>query len=240
MVIDLNQSDKIWVKARKNSINTELTIEVKNKMVLDYLLGAETRNTIMPADGFIDLFYQKQPDFIIVKEILNLMECDISVQIIVDDGYLFKIYIPLSLKKERNLHTEQWDIAKNFNWKNKSILVIDDEELNFILTKAILEDTGADFTWAKDGEEGIKSAFETNFDLIITDVRMPVIDGFEVTRSLKQQKPSIPIVIQSAHDWLVDRQKIVDSGCDYYFNKPINAFEFISTLNILINKHNDI
>jgi two-component system cell cycle response regulator DivK len=105
----------------------------------------------------------------------------------------------------------------------KKILVVEDVELNRDLIVQLLEDT-YDVLTAADGAEGIQLAAREHPDLILMDLSLPVIDGWEATRRIRAQAASrdIPIIALSAHAMLGDREKALQSGCDEYLSKPLD------------------
>jgi len=105
----------------------------------------------------------------------------------------------------------------------KKILVVEDVEFNQDLVVQLLEDTYEVLT-AVDGVEGIRLAEHERPDLILMDLSLPVIDGWEATRRIKANTAlrAIPIIALSAHAMLGDEQRALQSGCDDYLSKPLD------------------
>ena len=112
----------------------------------------------------------------------------------------------------------------------KTILVIEDNEQNMYLVTFILEKHGYEVIQAHNGKEGIALAFQTKPDLILLDIQLPCMDGYEVSRELRknQQIVKIPIVAVTSYAMVGDRERILESGCSGYIEKPINPETFIS------------
>ena len=110
-----------------------------------------------------------------------------------------------------------WDEAM------KKILVVEDVELNQDLVVQLLEDNYEVLT-AVDGAEGLQVAEREHPDLILMDLSLPVIDGWEATRRLKANAAlkHIPIIALSAHAMMGDAEKALQSGCDDYLSKPLD------------------
>jgi len=110
-----------------------------------------------------------------------------------------------------------WDEAM------KKILVVEDVELNQDLVVQLLEDNYEVLT-AVDGAEGLQIAEREHPDLILMDLSLPVIDGWEATRRLKANAAlkHIPIIALSAHAMMGDAEKALQSGCDDYLSKPLD------------------
>jgi two-component system, cell cycle response regulator DivK len=105
----------------------------------------------------------------------------------------------------------------------KKILVIEDVEFNRDLLVQLLEDE-YEVVMASDGAEGIRLAESVRPDLILMDLSLPVIDGWEATRRIKADKAlkSIPIIALSAHAMTGDEEKALQCGCDDYLSKPLH------------------
>ena len=115
----------------------------------------------------------------------------------------------------------------------KKILVIEDNEQNRYLFSFILEKNGYRVIVAPDGLEGIKKAKEERPDLILMDIMLPVMDGYEVTRRLRDltEFKDVPIIALTAYAMEGDREKALQAGCNGYIPKPIIPDEFIKVLN---------
>jgi two-component system cell cycle response regulator DivK len=105
----------------------------------------------------------------------------------------------------------------------KKILVVEDVDLNQDLVVQLLEDNYEVLT-AVDGAEGLQIAEREHPDLILMDLSLPVIDGWEATRRLKANAAlkHIPIIALSAHAMMGDAEKALQSGCDDYLSKPLD------------------
>ena len=105
----------------------------------------------------------------------------------------------------------------------KKILVVEDVEFNRDLIVQLLEDTYEVLT-AVDGAEGIRIAEHEHPDLILMDLSLPVLDGWEATRSIKANAAlrEIPIIALSAHAMKGDEERARQSGCDDYLSKPLD------------------
>ena len=116
--------------------------------------------------------------------------------------------------------------------KRKVILVVEDQALNMELVRDILQVSGYTTLEATDGKQGIELAREKMPNLILMDIRMPVMDGLEATRILKADAGTrdIPIVALTAHAMKGDKENIIQAGCDGYLPKPINIKQLKETV----------
>jgi CheY-like chemotaxis protein len=103
------------------------------------------------------------------------------------------------------------------------ILLVEDNEDNQDIYRTMLEHFGYDVIAAADGEEGVRLAKERRPDLILMDVSIPLLDGWEATRILKADEATrhIPIIALTAHALATDRAKATAVGCDGYLSKPV-------------------
>lgn len=103
----------------------------------------------------------------------------------------------------------------------KTILIVEDTDLNIDLMSQVLEEEYRVLI-ARDGMQGIAMAKEHRPDLILMDISLPVMDGYEATRQIRQILPSIPILGLSAHAMAGDEQKAMQAGCNDYLTKPVD------------------
>lgn len=121
-----------------------------------------------------------------------------------------------------------------------SILLAEDNIVNQKLAATILKKMGHSVTVASDGKEALSFWELGNFDVILMDVQMPNMDGFEATRIIRDREKStnshIPILAMTAYAMKGDREKCLDAGMDGYLAKPINVREFQETLDVIAQK----
>lgn len=112
--------------------------------------------------------------------------------------------------------------------ERKKILVVDDEEKNRYLISFILKKNGFEVVTATDGLEGVEAAKRQLVDLIVMDIKMPKMDGYESTRRIKKLEgyQSIPIIALTSYAMAEDKKKAFEAGCDGYISKPINPETF--------------
>lgn len=112
------------------------------------------------------------------------------------------------------------------------ILVIEDNPNNVYLISFILEKHGFEFTVAITGEEGVEKAIEVQPDLILMDIKLPGIDGFEATRRIREsgKLPGVPIIALTSYAMAGDREKALSMGCTGYIEKPIDPDRIISQI----------
>lgn len=117
------------------------------------------------------------------------------------------------------------------------ILLVEDNEMNRDMLSRRLERKGFDVIIAIDGEEAVNKATAETPDLILMDMSLPVLDGWEATRMIKENNDtaSIPVIGLSAHAMAGDREKGLASGCNDYDTKPVEFERLLGKINTLLN-----
>ena len=118
------------------------------------------------------------------------------------------------------------------------ILVVEDNELNRDMLSRRLERRGYEVIMAVDGQEGVALAHSEAPDLILMDMSLPVMDGWEATRQLKtaSNTMSIPVIALTAHAMSGDREKAMEVGCDDYDAKPIELPRLLAKIEALLRR----
>src|SRR5262249_6647509 len=118
------------------------------------------------------------------------------------------------------------------------ILLVEDNELNRDMLKRRLERRGFEVVPVCDGREGILAAKKQSPDLILMDLSLPVIDGWEATRILKSTPnvAEIPILVLTAHATTNDRERAISAGCDDFATKPVVFDHLLSKIDVLLDR----
>ena len=118
------------------------------------------------------------------------------------------------------------------------ILLVEDNEMNRDMLSRRLQRKGFQVLIAVDGAQGVAMAQADAPDLILMDMSLPVLDGWEATRQLKASAPtrSIPIIALTAHAMSGDQERALQAGCDHYDTKPIELPRLLEKINALLNK----
>jgi CheY-like chemotaxis protein len=122
--------------------------------------------------------------------------------------------------------------------KPKRILVVEDNELNLDMLKRRLDRLGYEVLVATDGANGVQTAVEGQPDIILMDMSLPLMDGWEATRQLKNNDAtrSIPIIGLSAHAMSEDKARALDAGCEDYETKPVHLNRLLAKIEKLTVK----
>lgn len=121
----------------------------------------------------------------------------------------------------------------DYSWNNRVVLITEDEEVNFYYLKTLLQRADAKVLRAKNGKEAVDiiSEYGGGVDLILMDLNMPVMDGYEAMRIIKSRHPSIPIIAQTAYTLNNDRHRCLQAGFNDYIAKPINRMALYRMVN---------
>ncbi|MDX9881346.1 MAG: response regulator [Prolixibacteraceae bacterium] len=116
-------------------------------------------------------------------------------------------------------------------WAEKKILLVEDEETNIILIQEFLSITQIRIDVSKNGKNAVEriEAGE-KFDLVLMDIKMPVMNGLEATVRIKNINPAIPIIAQTAYALAEEREQALEVGCDDYITKPIRREDLIALM----------
>lgn len=144
-------------------------------------------------------------------------------------------YIPVRAKFEEIDQTQTKEAE--FNWSNKTIMVADDIDSNFKFIQTLIKPTGANLIWAKNGKEAISMAKDNDIDLILMDIVMPEMDGFEATKQIKMIKKDIKVICQTAYPSPEHKAAGIECGMDRFLAKPIALKSMLEVINSYISQN---
>jgi two-component system cell cycle response regulator DivK len=117
------------------------------------------------------------------------------------------------------------------------ILIVEDVESNYLYLNAVLTKLDAHIEWVKNGLEAVNFAKDhPETDLILMDLQMPEMNGYDASREIKKIYPEMIIIAQTAFAMSDDRSKALEAGCDDYLAKPIRSKDLLDTVNKYLNK----
>jgi len=137
------------------------------------------------------------------------------------------------MKKAEKNYSYSSSTQPEYHWNNRVVLITEDEEVNFFYLKTLLQKANAKVIRAKNGKEAVDiiTRHKGAIDLILMDLNMPVMDGYEAMRIIKSRHPSIPIIAQTAYTMNNDRHRCLEAGFNDYIAKPINRLALYRMVN---------
>ncbi|MBN1765148.1 MAG: response regulator, partial [Sedimentisphaerales bacterium] len=170
----------------------------------------------------------------ITKELIELLNGSISAQSTPDSGSTFSLVIPTGLKNE--LIVLRDDSSKSQTAKDKSVsksspetakltgkvLIAEDNLYNQKLMEIVLKRYHLNVKLVDNGQEAVEAMKKQRYDLVFMDMQMPVMDGFDATRAIREFDTEVTIVALTAHTKPQDKHKCLDAGCTEFVSKPVN------------------
>ena len=171
----------------------------------------------------------------ICKENAKLLGGDITLESEKGKGSTFYVTIPYKPAQISNNNTSKNSHnIKKIN-DNFTILVAEDEEVNYLYIEVLFEDEiEGDFNLihAKNGKEAVEiCTANNNIDLVLMDIKMPIMNGHEATEKIKEKFPNLPIIAQTAYSTEPDKQLALKHGCDDFISKPIDKEKLFKKIN---------
>ena len=168
----------------------------------------------------------------ICKNLVHLMGGELTLESKVGKGTRFILTLPLwTITTPKEETQEKAPETKKKDWTNKVILIAEDEESNYSFLDHVLKRTGVKILWAKNGKEAVNMVKTEKVDLILMDIRMPGMNGYEAAEVIKKDKKDIPIIAQTAYALKGEKELSLNSGCDDYIPKPIDIVQLMAILN---------
>ncbi|MFW5658204.1 MAG: response regulator [bacterium] len=125
----------------------------------------------------------------------------------------------------------------DYKWNDYKVLLVEDDETSLIFLQEVLDITGIKIVSAKDGREAIDIVKNNpDIELVLMDIQLPVMNGFEATREIKKINPDLTVIAQTAYAMEEDRRKCLAAGCSDVLTKPIEEKQLFNTMKKYLEK----
>jgi len=169
----------------------------------------------------------------ISKALVEKMGGKITVESEFGAGSNFAFTIPFIKIKDTIVHAELKDKSIRFKTREeKTILIVENEKNNHAYIEELLKSKNIKTLHAWNGKEAVEIVKNhTDISLVLMDIKMPIMNGYEATQLIKQIRPKLPVIAQTALDFSNNKQQALAAGCDNYLAKPINKDYFMEVIN---------
>ncbi|MGD2034530.1 MAG: PAS domain S-box protein [Bacteroidales bacterium] len=213
-VVSMNKEVKFFVKDTGIGINKNMY----DKVFQRFRQAEETHTREYGGTGL---------GLSISKAYVEVLGGKIWIESVRNKGTTFYFTLPCKKCTNKKSDTNEKDInistMINQNWSDNTILIADDEPLVIDYFREVLASTGIKMHFARNGKETISFVKDNpSIDLVLLDIRMPLMNGFEVFDKIKKLRPDLPVIAQTAYAFAQDREKILTAGFVDYIAKPIH------------------
>jgi len=170
----------------------------------------------------------------IVKSIVKAMDSDVFVESKINEGSRF--YFDVNLKKATENDLKKEAEHKEYDFDGRKILLVEDNQYNILVAKQILEKEKLLVEVAENGLEGVKMAKKNQYDVILMDIQMPFMDGYQASKEIRKFNKEIPILALSASVFSEVKDPIFNSGMNGFIVKPFNPNDLLYEINKVIKK----
>jgi PAS domain S-box-containing protein len=167
----------------------------------------------------------------ISQGLASLFGSTIKVKSVKGAGSIFSFTIPYIPSLPDAVKSQKLNGAVHkFSWEERTILMVEDDPINMKFLTVLLLHTGANLLYASNGKEALELLEESEVDLVLIDMQMPVMNGYEATRLIKTRYPGLPVIAQTAYAIKSDETECLAAGCDDYIAKPIDKNKLYSKI----------
>ncbi|RIJ48168.1 PAS domain-containing sensor histidine kinase [Maribellus luteus] len=252
IISDKSKLAKILSNLLENAIKytnegfIEMGYRVENQTVVLYVKDTGIGISPENSDKIFERFSQEEKDMSrkygglglglsIAKENAKLLGGDIEIISEKGRGSVFYVSIPYEPSGNRvhDVSKSLWNKDEETQNKRYKILIAEDEEVNYLYIEALLEGNSKfNLIHAKNGKEAVDICMNDNsIDLVLMDIKMPVMNGHEATKRIKSKYPDLPVIAQTAYSTKLDKELAIKHGCDDFLSKPLKKEVLLKLIN---------
>ena len=167
----------------------------------------------------------------IAKAYIEMLGGTIAVTSVEGAGSNFTFTLPYNPKKEQQAQSNKYKALSTQDSALTTILIVEDDPTSTLLLQRNLKGQNLTILCAENGWEAVELVeHHPEINLVLMDIKMPVMNGYEATRLIKEQRPDLPVIAQSAFTSNEEREKARKAGCDSFITKPINKTELLELI----------
>jgi len=167
----------------------------------------------------------------ISNKIVKSLNGELKVTSTVNEGSCFRISIPVTIPKQNTVQPSKPISKQAYSGNIINILVAEDNKINQFVIKDLLKKLSFTYDIAENGQEAVDFASKNKYDLILMDISMPLMNGFDATKEIRTFNKEIPIFCLSANIFEEDQEKSLEYGMNEFIEKPLNKEKLIEMLN---------
>lgn len=127
--------------------------------------------------------------------------------------------------------------VNEYQWEGKTVLIAEDITSNYNFLRLLLKRSKIEIIWVENGQDALTEVQNNdNIDLLLLDINLPIMNGYEAAEAIKKIRPELPIIAQTAYALEGDREKALIAGCDDYIPKPIVISTLLRKMNSYLDK----
>ncbi len=177
----------------------------------------------------------------ISKGLAEILDAKLTIESSLNEGTTLSLYFSQKIFSEDFIEKikNEKDGDEFLILKNMRILIAEDEETNYLYLERLLENDTNQIYWVTNGVDAVNVVENQKVDLILMDIKMPLMDGLEATKQIKSKYPTIPIIAQTAYAHQEEKYKALEYGCDNFISKPIEKNRLFNLMNKAIRAYQE-